>query len=929
MRCSTLTIACVFVLSAVAHASELDAYRFYSVDFENSATTAMSVEGDSAVFALGADRVGGVNLRTGAAWNRRLGAYISSAQPSAVSVAFANEALAVVGTTSNHVMGMTPDTVVLNVDVNIFVVAPMITARMSDNKTELLVFGGSSDQAVHARHAMDSGLAPVWRTSVQDSFTTAAVVAPGPSVIVAGERGKIHCLSVDDGAPLWQSAVEGQAVVNPVVVGNDTASAVVVVATDSELVGAFRVSTGERRWNVAVGARASAPLVVLEIAGASLIVVPLTSGSVLALRADGSVAWRVDGLADPIAGCVAIASSATLTSRLAPGIHSSSLVACGSVETSAIVIDGVDGRVVSHVQGGRKHIGPPAFVTDPERPLLVWLSSQQVIGVDVAAWSETFSRNTLWPPGSAHFAAGTSVRSGVIVGAVIGGCILVATVAVIIYCVRRRSAMTRNDPAAPRTPVAVAPEHPAILPAALFADDDAVGGTTQPSPNPPLLKQTVPPSSSPLDVARYALCAAMRVRDANSERQVPWPLVRYLTDNFRFEVPGYRSDIAGCRMYQGFDIAEAFEHPVVVVVATVCAESPIPDNLRVYGTSRHEVGISRRDDQVAWVIRGRCTSLVHAPPDGTLNDEIAAAIQSVRGTRINSWSPSEPCDAAQAITGCDNTLATAVRLDTLENVAVAFVGFEHSPMQNWVPFSGSAKPGPPTVLRECAICFATIEAPQGGGRVEGCLCTNFDSRHFVCGECVNGRLEAHFGSERHDLDAVTCPIAPCQGMWRLEDITSLLTPPTLRQWHEVTVRMTAQRAHGERRLSTTFSSPEDRELVATARRLLRLVCPHCGLPFESFSGCVSVRCEVRGVVASDLRGCGEYFCGACVTVQPCQLNHGHAFMSPQELAVHWNRWREARIAAYLSQLASRKRIVVVDALRADCAALGMAPLKSP
>jgi hypothetical protein len=196
---------------------------------------------------------------------------------------------------------------------------------------------------------------------------------------------------------------------------------------------------------------------------------------------------------------------------------------------------------------------------------------------------------------------------------------------------------------------------------------------------------------------------------------------------------------------------------------------------------------------------------------------------------------------------------------------------------------------------ECSICFCLI-IPRADGTVP-CVCCVAPRRHFVCAECANGRLTSYFDEEGHDLERMICPVAPCGGRWQLTDLTPLLQPITLRRWHEMTVAVTTREVQSRLSHQHAYSDPL-RAHLAAIQSLLEPRCPHCGLQFESFSGCVSVRC---GVLGRGL-GCNQLFCGACWSTFPCPKGHGHNVLSKAELQASWKEVRRARLVTYLGQV---------------------------
>ena len=224
--------------------------------------------------------------------------------------------------------------------------------------------------------------------------------------------------------------------------------------------------------------------------------------------------------------------------------------------------------------------------------------------------------------------------------------------------------------------------------------------------------------------------------------------------------------------------------------------------------------------------------------------------------------------------------------------------------------------------------------------------------HFVCSECVNVRVSALLVDAVVELGELDCPMG-CPGKWSFDDFGGLIHPTNLREWRLQAIDATRRRVHEAARevlasiadrSSLRDNGPPDameaRRHALEIRKMLRPKCPHCGLVFESFSGCLTVTCGARDATHRQISGCGQVFCGGCMTSVPCAGMCGHAFIEQGELQRRWRMWRMRRPTEYLelhfhggredhhrSQQHSEQVLqMVLGAIRSDLEAVGVWPL---
>ena len=208
---------------------------------------------------------------------------------------------------------------------------------------------------------------------------------------------------------------------------------------------------------------------------------------------------------------------------------------------------------------------------------------------------------------------------------------------------------------------------------------------------------------------------------------------------------------------------------------------------------------------------------------------------------------------------------------------------------------------------ECAMCGVIVHS--SGHHMHGVDCSHPD-QHFMCSDCVNTRVSALLTDAAVDMAELPCPMG-CPGVWVFEDFGALVKPQHLRRWQQLSIERTkAQALEAAKEIldkvqAETEATRRDpgakivRAHVAAIRKLLRPACPHCALPFESFSGCLSVTCGARDRNGRQISGCGKVFCGGCMTATPCPKNCGHSFVQPGELQRRWRTWRMMRTVEYL------------------------------
>jgi len=254
--------------------------------------------------------------------------------------------------------------------------------------------------------------------------------------------------------------------------------------------------------------------------------------------------------------------------------------------------------------------------------------------------------------------------------------------------------------------------------------------------------------------------------------------------------------------------------------------------------------------------------------------------------------------------------------------------------------STNSLPARSHVSRECNLCGVTVHSAGRAFLAAVCRPKDVDAvvthkEHVVCAECVTARVRSAVHDDTVDLDTMTCPLG-CGGVWLLSDFGQLLSPSVLRRWRKHAVAVVKARSleaatavldESEKRSAAARGddgdagseneaeavkaaaamTPEEadnaavRDHAAAIRALLRPACPHCGLPFESFTGCVAVFCGAITANGGLKSGCGKVFCGACMTPSPCRRECGHEYVRQAELLRRWRSWRTTRPTEYLRE----------------------------
>uniref|UniRef100_A0A7S1M0C5 Pyrrolo-quinoline quinone repeat domain-containing protein n=1 Tax=Neobodo designis TaxID=312471 RepID=A0A7S1M0C5_NEODS len=736
------------------------------------------------------------DVATGDHWKLQLPATVSTARPSLITDA-AVQPIVVAGALNNRVYAFnaTNGDGLWDFQVPFSVVSPPAGGNV--RASAILVYGGSSDQTIHARNLSGANAQPLWSTSVSDRFSAALSIGDvggEPTVFAGGDRSKVHALRLLDGSTRWTAQVVGQVRFQPLLLPG-----LAVVSTSGDKVVAFNNVRGSVEWETTLHHAPSCPLAASGSAGITL--AGDTSGAIHAFRSsNGTKMWQVAGVNSPVAGCVAVGPVTPLGSE--------DIFVCVFAGGDIIAI-AADGTVVGASSMNATVRGAPAWISRT-RAVAVLLHSE-IVAVSLPRWSTTFSRATVWPPPTVSSASGSGIRPGIIVGAVVGAVVLCAAAIAVVSLLQRRADET--EATGNQRPRDDGVEMPPVL---RFPEDTQQ--SRDPTPPPPV-------QASPETAARRELLCALRAGEVSSTREFPWSLARCLSDGFSHEI----SD----GVFAAADLSEGLAHGLHVILQ----------------------------------------------PDGATFSADSGAV-------------------------------------------FGFARIPSAPVKAWF-FRPFATTDHERVEVECAVCFADLRL-QDGKNVSALFCTSFVNRHVVCADCVNGALVAHFDADKHDIDQAPCPMHPCSGVWELEDTARLMTPATLRKWHESTVTLTELQAG--RRLARQRAATSERLMThqRELRQCLRLQCPHCGLPFESFSGCVSVRCGIRGAQASeDHRGCGKLFCGACLVPQPCPKQHGHAFLAERELRECWRTWRQQRLRAFLNTLPPQHAEELTLHMAPELASLGI------
>jgi hypothetical protein len=215
----------------------------------------------------------------------------------------------------------------------------------------------------------------------------------------------------------------------------------------------------------------------------------------------------------------------------------------------------------------------------------------------------------------------------------------------------------------------------------------------------------------------------------------------------------------------------------------------------------------------------------------------------------------------------------------------------------------------PRIRRRCVVCNVVVHS--AGHHMRGVECSH-TAMHFVCADCVNTRMSALLTDATVEMAELPCPMG-CAGQWSFDDFAALTHPRHLRQWQRLSVEALRRRlleaAQGlldqaERMSASAEANAEGamvRKHCMELRKLLRPACPHCGLIFESFTGCLLVTCGARSREGALVSGCGQSFCGACMTTLPCPQDCGHGFATRGELLRKWRVWRLDRCSQYVKR----------------------------
>jgi hypothetical protein len=212
-------------------------------------------------------------------------------------------------------------------------------------------------------------------------------------------------------------------------------------------------------------------------------------------------------------------------------------------------------------------------------------------------------------------------------------------------------------------------------------------------------------------------------------------------------------------------------------------------------------------------------------------------------------------------------------------------------------------------IQRCVVCNVVVHS--AGHHMRGVECSH-TAMHFVCADCVNTRMSALLTDATVEMAELPCPMG-CAGQWSFDDFAALTHPRHLRQWQRLSVESLRRRlleaAQGlldqaERMSASAEANAEGamvRKHCMELRKLLRPACPHCGLIFESFTGCLLVTCGARSREGALVSGCGQSFCGACMTTLPCPQDCGHGFATRGELLRKWRVWRLGRCSQYVKR----------------------------
>jgi hypothetical protein len=220
---------------------------------------------------------------------------------------------------------------------------------------------------------------------------------------------------------------------------------------------------------------------------------------------------------------------------------------------------------------------------------------------------------------------------------------------------------------------------------------------------------------------------------------------------------------------------------------------------------------------------------------------------------------------------------------------------------------------------QCAICFDVFEVGSG------CHCSNSQTPHSYCMECVKNLVESKCNIESgvsdmislaRELGHVRCAL--CTKKMPMDNVRALL-PVELQQRlaaavhkgieamlapkfeKELEDRMTALRAE---MAESSVDAEAARAELHIIEKLLNLHCPRCGTVFDEFTGCFALKCH----------RCNAGICGWCMAdcgndahphVKECQKNRGHSeyYGTMQQFEQLRNVERRQRVTEYLATLA--------------------------
>jgi len=221
----------------------------------------------------------------------------------------------------------------------------------------------------------------------------------------------------------------------------------------------------------------------------------------------------------------------------------------------------------------------------------------------------------------------------------------------------------------------------------------------------------------------------------------------------------------------------------------------------------------------------------------------------------------------------------------------------------------------------CMVCLerAPVLACQNG--------------HIICGECLEGYVNnvatnGEIGAAEARNGRMPCFHSGqgCDDLYSHRTLALALSEETF-QCHQAAIErmMEARIVAAQQQQGTQEAEDEfQRHRAYILDSILTFKCEHCGSAWESFDGCVAVRCQ----------RCRHAFCGMCTkdcgadahphVLRGCPLNaRGELWPSLNARKAANNVVRTRRLTVYLQQFSPEYRERLMRSLEVDLGELGM------